>query len=79
MKKTINNVKLLAWATKIYDYNIKKIVEEFVNGWFINCFNKNDNMLFIFQLFSDFPIELREIDGGSKIENYETDLAYTNY
>ena len=68
LKNIINDVILLAGATTIYDYNIKRIVEEFDNGRFINCYNKNDNMLFISQLFSEFLIGLREIDGAIKLK-----------
>ena len=78
-EKTINDVILLAGATSINDFQFNKIVNKYVNGRFIHCFNKNDSALFISQPFSDSPIGLRKIDADSKIENYETDLGHTNY
>lgn len=79
MDTTIKDVILLAGATSINDFRFNIIVNEFVNGRFIHCFNKKDNALFISQPFSDCPIGLRKIDGDNKIENYETDLEHTNY
>ena len=79
LNNIINDVIFLAGATTVEDYRIREIVEKIVNGRFINCFNKNDNSLFVSLPFSDFPIGLREIYGGSRIENYETDFPHTEY
>ena len=81
MKETINDVILLAGATTINDEEFNIIINNFVGGKFIHCFNKNDMALFISQPFSSSPIGLREIKNytNSKIENYETDLAHTEY
>ena len=81
LKETINDVILLAGATTINDEEFNNIINNFVGGRFIHCFNKNDMALFISQPFSSSPIGLREIknDTNSKIENYDTDLAHTEY
>ena len=79
MEKIINDVILLAGATTMYDIEFNQIVEDYVNGRFIHCFNPNDTALFISQPFSKAPIGIREIYSRNKIENYETDLEHTNY
>ena len=78
--ETINDVIFLAGATTIDKYNLRYIVDKFVGGRFIHCFNKYDSALFVSQPFSDSPIGLNEIwNYDSKIENYETDLEHTDY
>ena len=79
MEKIINDVILLAGATTMNDIEFNQIVEDYVNGRFIHCFNPNDTALFISQPFSTAPIGIREIYSRNKIENYETDLEHTNY
>ena len=80
LTETINDVIFLAGATTINEYELRNIVEKFVGGRFIHCFNKNDSALFISKPFSDSPIGLGEIwNYNSKIENYETDLEHTDY
>ena len=81
LKGIINDVILLAGATTIDDYEFDRMIYNLVGGRFIHCFNKNDIALFISQPFSSSPIGLREIKTyfPSKIENYETDLAHTEY
>ena len=74
----INDVIFLAGATELSDYYFNETVNEYVNGRFIHCFNKDDEALFISQPFANLPIGMRELEGNI-FENYETDLSHTNY
>ena len=81
LKGIINDVIFLAGATEMDDSEFNDIVNEFIGGRVIHCFNANDEALFISTPFSNSPIGIREIlkKDKSKIENYETDLSHMNY
>ena len=80
LKDTINDVIFLAGAAEMVDWYFSNIVNNFVGGRVIHCFNPNDVALFFSKPFICSPIGLRSISiDYSKIENYETDLDHMDY